>query len=104
MNFPCQPSPQPSTALYRLVFGPSHPLLSSLLQWDEFSVSCEFLGEELQRGFMTLNSSPACLRPWLLTSDRSSLELPGCGPIAYAPLLKPSWEAIGLLDMGEGQL
>lgn len=52
---------------------------------------------------MSLNSSPACLQPWLLTSGQSSLELPGCGLIAYAQLLKTSWEARGLLDMGEGQ-
>lgn len=25
-------------------------------------------------------------------------------PVAYAQLLKPSWEALGLLDMGEGQV
>lgn len=80
----------------------SSPHISSSVGW----VRCVLwvCGEELQQGFMSLNFCPACSRPWLLTSDPPTLELPGGSPIAYVQLLKPFWEAIGLLDKGEGQL
>lgn len=82
VNCPCPLSPQPSVSLCRLVLGPSHPLLTSLSQWDEFGVSREFLEKSSSRALWAWTSallahSPACWPvihpPWSYLEGANSL-------------------------------